>query len=1186
MAQYTVNIAAEDSYTILINVNGIAEAGRLEVFIDNTCFSLTVDPIEEWNYFELKDKDLPAGEHKLKLIWIGEGTIQIGDLRFNYQGDVDLTPTLSYDFEDPANLGKATDGDYDLEIFGDPTQIDGPKSTDKAVYVPQDAYFKVINPLGSAVTGKQLATFSMMWEYRVEGISNGYHCILQARENNDGDGTFFIRPSDAAIGFSGHFTSSPYVAEEGKWQRVIFSFNDGVATIFVDGKVGYTGNWDVKLGDYFWLFLDNDGEDLPMECARYAFWADVALSQSNLKQMGIDGGITTSESTTLTWNIGSPVAEDVVATLSENTLTISGTGNYYDTPWYDFNNSIKRVIIGEGVSNFTGVNDLINLIDVSISSTVQVIYPNFRGCTSLESINVDPANSAYCSVDGVLYSKDMTQLIATPNLSGTFDIPAGVQRILYLAFNNAQNLNTINITDMVTTIDNFAFYGCTSLDAINVDPANSAYCSVDGVLYSKDMTRLIVTPNLSGTFVIPAGVLSMDMNAFSNAQNLNVVSISNTVININNAFSDCYSLTSVISLNPTPPVMNGWFANHSNITLKVPDCALEAYQNAELWQYFGAIESDASLPCEYPIYNISWNFGSPVAEDVVATFDGNTITISGSGAMVDDSDIDHIPWAHIRENIKKVIIEDGVTNIGRAAFYNCNNLTEVSIPNTVTTIGHNAFTSCFNLTEINIPNSVTTIGESAFGGCRITEIILPESIVKIWENVFSSLKIVTSLNPTPPTIGLGTFNWCNPPSMTLKVPACALEAYQNAQYWQDFGTIEAIGTCQASSISLDRTSATIVEGKTLQLTATVLQAADPTVVWTSSNPAVATVDNSGLVSAVAAGTATITAAAAGLTAECEVTVVEQTVSEPVVNVSDITLDAEFLTVIIGETAQLTATVEPADAADKSVSWKSSDEGIATVSQTGLVSAIAEGYATITASAGDHSASCGITVKQLPAVVAEQDEEAQTDASGLVALSLDIPQNENFEGVITVFTPEGISVNADLTSLADDLKGGYALDIASHAGGWESTYYTLEISPSALRSSSAGDYRQIVNIVYDIAPTVAEGDYEIFIDADLLFSSSLHVYETGLPVPIRVVRSTNEPQAIRPLGNDVAAYVHNGLLYVTSPTAETIRIYSLVGDLMQTVEKQPGATIIPLRNATENSILIVRGASGWTQKTIR
>jgi hypothetical protein len=292
MAQYTVNIAAEDSYTILINVNGIAEAGRLEVFIDNACFSSTVDPTEEWNYFELKDKDLSAGEHKLKLIWVGNGSIQIGDLWIDYQGDVDLTPTLSYDFEDPANLGKATDGDYDLEIFGAPTQIDGPKSTDKAVYVPQDAYFKAINPLGPAVTGKQLATFSMMWEYRVEGISNGYHCFLQARENNDGDGTFFIRPGDAGIGIGGHYTTAPYVAEEGKWQRVIFSFNDGVATTFVDGKVGYTGNWDVKLGDYFWLFLDNDGEDLPMECARYAYWADVALSQFDLKQMGLDGGIT------------------------------------------------------------------------------------------------------------------------------------------------------------------------------------------------------------------------------------------------------------------------------------------------------------------------------------------------------------------------------------------------------------------------------------------------------------------------------------------------------------------------------------------------------------------------------------------------------------------------------------------------------------------------------------------------------------------------------------------------------------------------------------------------------------------------------------------------------------------------------------------------------------------------------
>ena len=72
------------------------------------------------------------------------------------------------------------------------------------------------------------------------------------------------------------------------------------------------------------------------------------------------------------------------------------------------------------------------------------------------------------------------------------------------------------------------------------------------------------------------------------------------------------------------------------------------------------------------------------------------------------------PWYSDRDKIKKVIIEDGVTNIGNDAFTGSSNLTSVEIPNSVTSIGDGAFYGCISLTSVEIPNSVTSIGESAF----------------------------------------------------------------------------------------------------------------------------------------------------------------------------------------------------------------------------------------------------------------------------------------------------------------------------------------------------------------------------------------------------------------------------------------------------------------------------------------
>ena len=92
--------------------------------------------------------------------------------------------------------------------------------------------------------------------------------------------------------------------------------------------------------------------------------------------------------------------------------------------------------------------------------------------------------------------------------------------------------------------------------------------------------------------------------------------------------------------------------------------------------------------------------------------DGGVLTITGKGEMYDYS---YTPWSN--DDLTRVIIGNGVTTIGEAAFRSCSHLTSVTIPNSVTTIGGWAFKYCSSLTSVTIPNSVTTIGDNAFSGC-------------------------------------------------------------------------------------------------------------------------------------------------------------------------------------------------------------------------------------------------------------------------------------------------------------------------------------------------------------------------------------------------------------------------------------------------------------------------------------
>lgn len=173
-----------------------------------------------------------------------------------------------------------------------------------------------------------------------------------------------------------------------------------------------------------------------------------------------------------------------------------------------------------------------------------------------------------------------------------------------------------------------------------------------------------------------------------------------------------------------------------------------------------------------------------------------------------------------------------------------------------------------------------------------------------------------------------------------------------------------------TGVSLDKTSLSLIVGNTEQITATVKpdDATDKSVFWVSMDERIATVDQSGNVTAIGAGTTTVHAVATSnqdIYATCQVTAVAATVA-----VTGVSLSKTSLSLAEGGSEKLLATVSPSNATNKSVTWSSSDDSVATVDQSGNVTAVKAGDATITVRTvdGGKTASCSVNVTAAISIV--------------------------------------------------------------------------------------------------------------------------------------------------------------------------------------------------------------------------
>lgn len=418
---------------------------------------------------------------------------------------------------------------------------------------------------------------------------------------------------------------------------------------------------------------------------------------------------------------------------SEGMLTIGGEGDIpqFKTPWFDYKNDIKSIVIEEGVTNIVwGVfYNYRNVTSVTIPASVSDIsYYAFPGCSSLTALHVDPDNAEYTSVDGVLYTKDKTKLVKYPdNKEGTeYVIPASVE---FIEFN--------------------AFLGCNNLSAINVEAGNTEYASEDGVLFSKSKERLIRYPvNKSETeYVVPDGVEWLASDAFYDNDHLTAITLPDSMAWIGaDAFFNCQGLTSIAIPEGVQSIENSAFQRCENLTTVTIHGSIKRIESS----VFAGCKSLTAITLPETVESIGFS------------------AFEGCKSLTSINIPDTVTSIEYRafygcESLTSIALPEGITKIEYETFFKCESLASVTFPATVTSIERDAFCNCMSLTAITFPETVESIGVCAFDWCKsLTSITLPEGLTEIDYGAFGNCYNLTDVTiPKSVTEIDGVFNYCS-----------------------------------------------------------------------------------------------------------------------------------------------------------------------------------------------------------------------------------------------------------------------------------------------------------------------------------------------------------------------------------------------------------------------------------------
>ncbi len=437
-----------------------------------------------------------------------------------------------------------------------------------------------------------------------------------------------------------------------------------------------------------------------------------------------------------------------------------------------------------------------NIINITIPDSVKYIGTYaFAYCSGLKNITIpNGVTSLGVAVFAECYNLE------------SITIPNSVTTIGGSAFYNCRNLASITIPDKVALIDYSAFYNCTSLEEVYISDIES-WCNITfGGLEACPLYyggTLYINNEKVENITIPNSITSINNYAFYNCTSLTSITIPNSVTSIGKyAFYGCSSITSITISENLTSISNYAFYGCKGLTeinwnaKNVGDLSSNNYVFAYAGQSGDGIavtfgDSVESIPA-YIFYPYTKSTG--YSPKIISVTMGENIKNIGreafywctritdvyitnlktwleidflsmySNPMCYDTNLylnnDLITDLIIPEDVTdikaytfcgcnsliSVIIPDDVKSIGNNAFYNCNSLERISIPDSVTVIKSGAFYNCSSLDNIIIPNSTTSIEGSAFEGCSsITNITIPESVKSIGNYAFSECSSLTDV---------------------------------------------------------------------------------------------------------------------------------------------------------------------------------------------------------------------------------------------------------------------------------------------------------------------------------------------------------------------------------------------------------------------------------------------------------
>ena len=439
---------------------------------------------------------------------------------------------------------------------------------------------------------------------------------------------------------------------------------------------------------------------------------------------------------------------------------------------FEWCSKITSIYIPKGVKRIEAdaITTCFNLQWIFISETVETIGDNAIGPHDNLTITVSDASPYFCTYDGALYTKDLTEIIRAPleitsfnsrevtslylpsTLEvirshaftscqlGTIEIPQGVKSIGYEAFGNS-HAKSLYISDTVETIENEAFYMCEYLKTIRF--GNHLKTIGDGAFFF-----CLSLTNIN----IPDSVTSIGTEAFYGCHKVTSFSLGNGLTTIGeHAFDGLDGISGSISIpKNVATIGRSAFGRAENVTAFEVDA-----RNTHLSSFDGVIYNkektelimcpegkagSVSIPdgvtsiAEYAFHDCSLLTSIPLPDSLLSV---DTAAFMGCSSL------------------SEMELPVGVTEIPIFAFDGCTSLTSFTVGKYIEKIGTWAFFGCSSLASLDLGYGVTEISEQAFTGCSsLTTVEIPETITKIGRYTF---KKCTSLTSVTFNVGLTSF---------------------------------------------------------------------------------------------------------------------------------------------------------------------------------------------------------------------------------------------------------------------------------------------------------------------------------------------------------------------------------------------------------------------------------------------